>query len=75
MCLAIPGMVIEISAETAKVSIEGLVVEAGIAITDQIEVGDYVIVHAGFVLQKISDEEAQAELEIIRSFASGPTDT
>ena len=72
MCLAIPGRVIEISGETAKVSIEGLVVEAGIAIAEDIAVGDYVVVHAGFILQKMSDAEAEEELDIIRTYAIGP---
>ena len=74
MCLAIPGRVIELSGETARVSIEGLEVEAGIAISEEIEVGDYVIVHAGFVLQKMSAAEAEEELEIIRTYAIGPSD-
>jgi hydrogenase expression/formation protein HypC len=72
MCLAIPGEVIEITETGARVSIEGLVVEADLALSEKIEVGDYVIVHAGFILQKMSREEAAEELEIIRTFASGP---
>ena len=72
MCLAIPGRVIEISGETAKVSIEGLVVEAGIAIAEDIAVGDYVVVHAGFILKKMRDAEAEEELDIIRTYAIGP---
>lgn len=74
MCLAIPGKVIEVSGETAKVSIEGLEVEAGIAIAEDIAVGDYVVVHAGFILQKMSDSDAEEELEIIRTYAIGPGD-
>ena len=72
MCLAIPGRVVEITGETAKVNMEGLVVEAGIAITDEVAVGDYVIVHAGFILQKMSEAEANEELDIIRTYAIGP---
>ena len=72
MCLAIPGKVIEISDSGAKVSIEGLVVDADTALSEKIEVGDYVIVHAGFILQKMSPQEAAEELDTIRTYAADP---
>ena len=71
MCLAIPGKVLELHDDVARVSIDGVVCEAGLAIAEEIGVGDYVIVHAGFVLQKLSSEEAREELEAIRVAAMG----
>ena len=69
MCLAIPGKVLELSGGRARVSINGVECEAGLAIAEQIDVGDYVIVHAGYVLQKLSEEDAREELEAIRAAA------
>ena len=69
MCLAIPGKVLELSGGLARVSINGVECEAGLAIADEIHVGDYVIVHAGYVLQKLSEEDAKDELDAIRAAA------
>ena len=72
MCLAIPGKVVSLDGDTAQVSINGVLTEAGLAISDSVQVGDYVIVHAGFVLQKLSTEEAEQEIEAIREALAGP---
>ncbi len=66
MCLSIPGKVISIDNETAKVSIGGNEVEVGLQLLDDVRVGEYVLVHSGFALQRISDEEARRTLELIR---------
>lgn len=66
MCLSIPGKVISIDNETAKVSIGGNEVEVGLQLLDDVQVGEYVLVHSGFALQRISDEEARRTLELIR---------
>ena len=74
MCLAIPGKVLSIEGETARVSINGMICEAGLAISEGVAVGDFVIVHAGFVLQKLSPEEAEEELDAIRTALVDPED-
>ena len=66
MCLAIPGQVLAINDDMATVSINGVECESGLAIAEEIAVGDYVIVHAGFILQKLTQEEADEELSAIR---------
>lgn len=66
MCISIPGKVISIQGDTAKVSIEGNEYTVGLQMLDDVEVGDYVLLHTGFALQKISEEEAQETLKIIR---------
>ncbi|MBN2348758.1 MAG: HypC/HybG/HupF family hydrogenase formation chaperone [Bacteroidales bacterium] len=68
MCLAIPAKVIEIHGETAKVSIGGTTVNIGLQMVDDVRIGDYVLVHTGFALQKISEEEAKETLEIIKEY-------
>ena len=66
MCLAIPGQVLSFDGDIARVSVNGVICEAGIALAEDVAVGDYVIVHAGFILQKLAAEEAAQEIEAIR---------
>ncbi|MBN2613046.1 MAG: HypC/HybG/HupF family hydrogenase formation chaperone [Bacteroidales bacterium] len=63
MCLGIPGKILEINGDIAKASVGGAIVNAGLHLVDDARVGDYVLIHTGFALQKISEEEA---LETIR---------
>lgn len=67
MCLSIPGKIVSIDDEIAKVSIGGSEVEASLQLLDDVKVGEYVLVHSGFALERISDEEAQKMLETIRA--------
>ena len=65
MCLAIPGKIIEIKDKKAKVDYEGLVKEADISMID-VEVGDYIIVNAGFAIQKIEEEAAKKSIALFK---------
>ena len=49
----------------AEVSVGGIVFKAGLQILDDVNVGDYVLLHAGFAIQKIREEEAEEILRII----------
>lgn len=69
MCLAIPGKIIEISASTARVDIEGVVREANISLLPDAKKGDYVIVHAGFAIEKYDEGEAKKTLKLLREIA------
>lgn len=66
MCLSIPGKVIEIEGNMAKASVGGTIVKAGLHLVDDVKVGDYILIHTGFALQKISEEEALETLKLIR---------
>ncbi|MEM2882482.1 MAG: HypC/HybG/HupF family hydrogenase formation chaperone [Candidatus Bathyarchaeia archaeon] len=63
MCLAIPGRVMEIKGGLAKVDFGGVTREVDISLVDP-KVGDYVIVHAGFAIQVLDEEEAKKTLEL-----------
>ena len=52
--------------ETARASVGGAVINVGLQMVDDVKAGDYVLVHTGFALQKISDEEAQETLRLIK---------
>ena len=56
MCLAIPGEIIELNKDTAKVSIMGVESEINIQIIEEPKVGDYVLIHAGCTIKKIDIE-------------------
>ncbi|OGT88375.1 MAG: hydrogenase assembly protein HupF [Gammaproteobacteria bacterium RIFOXYA12_FULL_61_12] len=66
MCLAIPARVesIDPSNAMAQVSLDGVRKEISLALVDDVAVGDYVLIHVGYALNKISEEEAQQTLEL-----------
>lgn len=68
MCLSIPAQVISIDGETAEVSVGGTLVNANLSLVDNIKTGDYILLHAGFALQKIDEQEAAETLDIFKEF-------
>ncbi|MCX8170343.1 MAG: HypC/HybG/HupF family hydrogenase formation chaperone [Candidatus Methanomethyliaceae archaeon] len=64
MCLAIPARIIKIVGERAEVDIGGIIKEASIALVRDVKEGDYVLIHTGYAIAKISKEEAEELLEI-----------
>ncbi len=66
MCLAIPAKVIELLPdEMARVSLDGVVKDASIALVPEVEVGDYVILHVGYALSRIDPDEAAKTLALL----------
>ncbi|NVM03580.1 MAG: HypC/HybG/HupF family hydrogenase formation chaperone [Candidatus Helarchaeota archaeon] len=57
MCLAIPAKVLEIEGEYAKVDFGGIIKKVLINLLEKVEVGQYVIVHAGYAIEVMSEEE------------------
>jgi hydrogenase expression/formation protein HypC len=72
MCLGVPGKVVEMIDESplgmtmARVSFGGIVKEVCLAYVPEAQVGDYVIVHAGFALNLIDEEEAMEVFEMLK---------
>jgi len=66
MCLAIPLRVMEINANKAKLEAAGVVAEADISLVEGVEIGDYLLVHAGFALTKVAPDEAEETLALYR---------
>jgi hydrogenase expression/formation protein HypC len=70
MCLAIPGRVEEITTEgdlrVGRVNFGGIVKRVCLDYVPDLEVGDYTIVHVGFALSKIDEENAQKTLALFR---------
>lgn len=71
MCLAIPGKIKELpqskeSPVMAKVDFAGIVKEICIDWTPEVKVGDYILAHVGFALNKIDEEEAKETLKLLQ---------
>jgi hydrogenase expression/formation protein HypC len=66
MCLSIPAKVISIDGNMAKASIGGTIINAGLHLIDDVKIGDYILIHTGYALEKISEEEAQRTLRLIK---------
>jgi len=67
MCLGIPARIIKIEGEFAEADIDGASIRIGLQMVDNVEPGDYVLVHAGYALEKISEKDAFETIESIRN--------
>ncbi len=71
MCLAIPAEVVHVEDEMATVKVGDALRKASLMLLPEgAELGDYVIVHAGFALHKVDPEEAKESLRILREMAA-----
>lgn len=68
MCLSIPAKVISIEGELARVSVGGTEYEASIQMLEDVNIGDYILLHTGFAIQKISAEDAAETLKLFEEF-------
>jgi len=66
MCLSIPAKIVEINGDMATVSCGGALFPAGLQLIENARPGDYVLLHAGFAIQKISEKEAAETLSVLR---------
>ncbi len=66
MCLSIPMRVKDIKGNTAVVEKDGVSTEADISLVDDIEIGDYVLVHAGFAIEKWEEDDIKEYNRIIQ---------
>ena len=69
MCLAVPMKVISLKDGTGIAEMSGVKKEISFMMLPEAEIGDYVIVHAGFAIQKLNEEEAQKTLALFREMA------
>ncbi len=71
MCLAVPGKITSIEGEqpllrTGKIDFGGVLKEASLAYVPEAKVGDYVIVHVGFAISRLDEQEATQVFEYLR---------
>jgi len=67
MCLAIPGKIKSIDKKTrhAKVSFNGIEKDVNIEVVD-VKIGDFIVVHAGYAIQKLDQKEAEETLKLFK---------
>ena len=70
MCLGIPGKIVEMyetdGLQMGKVDFGGIVKEACLDYLEEVDIGDYAIVHVGFAISRLDEVEAQRTLEMLR---------
>lgn len=64
MCIAVPGRVVSITGDRAKVDFSGNLVEADVRLVD-VNIGDYVLVHAGCAIEVMKEEQAKDLAELL----------
>ena len=75
MCLGIPGEILEIDGLTARAEFWNVEKEVRLDIDgDEVEVGDYVLNHAGFAIRKIPDDDVEETIELYESLLAGDED-
>jgi len=65
MCLAVPGIIQSIEGEMARISVQGVIINASLALVPEAEIGDFVLVHTGYAIQRLSTEEAKETLQLL----------
>lgn len=66
MCLAIPARVLEVNGDEALIEVQGVRHAANLALLENVQVGDYVLLHAGFALHKWTAEEAREQEALLQ---------
>ena len=74
MCLAIPCRIIELDGDMAVGEVGGVEREVSVMMTPGVKIGDYVIVHAGFAIQIVDQQEAEENLKILAEMARATVD-
>ena len=72
MCLALPAQVIAIDGELATVELGGVRKEISLALVEEVQVEDYVLVHVGYALARVSPEEAERTLALLAEAGMEP---
>jgi len=66
MCLAVPGKIVEIQDMLATVDVSGVTRKISLMLLPEAKVGEFVLIHAGFAIQAIDEEEVRKTLELFK---------
>jgi hydrogenase expression/formation protein HypC len=76
MCLAIPGRVVSVEGSSARVDFGGIQREISLDLVPEAALGDFVLAHAGFAIQILSEEDARETLDLLAQMeAAGEADS
>jgi len=70
MCLAVPVKVVSIEGDEAETEIAGVRRRVSIALTPEVKVGDYVLLHTGYAIGIVDEAEAEETLKLLEEIAS-----
>lgn len=76
MCLAVPARIVELSGHDVVIDVLGNRRPADVSLLNEVQVGDYVLVHAGFAIRRLDDADARDLLATLRAMeddADAPT--
>ena len=77
MCLAVPSKIVEIQDSLAIIDVEGVRKKISLMLLEDAQIGDFVIVHAGFAIRKLDEQAAKESLDFLRqaiNFADSQND-
>ena len=69
MCLAIPMRLVEMDGWKGLMELDGVRREVSLALFPDVEVGDYLLIHAGYAIGKVDEREAQITLQLLKEIA------
>jgi len=69
MCLAVPMQIIEVDNDSGLMNIDGTLTKVNLSLIENPQPGEYVIVHAGFAIEKLDEEEAAIRLDLFEELA------
>lgn len=76
MCLAVPMQIISVEGDTMVAEIDGVRREASLLmLNEKVKVGDFVLIHAGFAISRLDEDEALETIELMRECLSLGQDT
>lgn len=70
MCLGVPGKIIDIKGNLGKMELGGVIKDVDLRLIEDISIGDYVLIHAGFAIEKLNEEEALETISLLREMLS-----
>ncbi len=65
MCLSLPGKIVEINGENASIDYGGIAKEANVSLLENIQKGDYVLVHVGFAIERVDEKQAKGMYNLL----------
>lgn len=69
MCLAVPAKILRVEENSAQAEVGGVLRKISLDLCPEVAVGDYVLIHAGFAIERMDEEEANETLSLLREMA------
>ncbi len=69
MCLGVPGKIVKIKKNMARVDVGGMLRDISLDLCPEVSIGEYVLIHAGFAIQKVDEKEAEETLDLLKEMA------